>query len=66
MDFIRRRWLGAVVLASFALALFSMFNFTHQVTTLLCGTATFFLLVWLFRGVVRGMGRAWRHGAKTP
>jgi hypothetical protein len=61
MEFLQRHWLGLAVLVTFALAASSMIPDPRHANLRTFGLFDVFLLVWMFRGFVRFVGRAWHH-----
>jgi hypothetical protein len=61
MTFLQRRWLGLTVLALLALTIVTMYQGPHEAFLFFDGLFAIFTLVWMFRGFIRFVGRAFHH-----
>lgn len=65
MGFLKKHWLGILVLASFVLYAVQLPPKFDAKMIAAASLFLFFLGFWLFRGFIRFCGRAWHHGAQT-
>lgn len=65
MSWLKRHWLGVAVLVSCIVYGAQMPPRFDTKMVVSAGVFLFLLAVWMLRGFVRFLGRAWHHGART-